>query len=165
VKGIEALVRWQHPTRGRVDPGRFIALTEETGLIVPIGRWILHEACAQAHRLDPRPDGPYVAVNVSAVQLHSPNLADDVTDALSASGLAPRRLLLELTWVFNMLLTRTIYSSLPVGITKFNINIYHNNYSASGAKKNRTQGVACNSEPQCRQGKGNNGLGQDIRPF
>jgi EAL domain-containing protein (putative c-di-GMP-specific phosphodiesterase class I) len=97
VKGIEALVRWQHPTRGRVEPGRFISLAEETGLIVPMGRWILREACAQAQRLDPRPEGPYVAVNVSAVQLHSPNLADDVTDALRASGLAPRRLLLELT--------------------------------------------------------------------
>jgi diguanylate cyclase (GGDEF)-like protein len=97
VKGIEALVRWQHPTRGRVEPGRFIALAEETGLIVPMGRWILREACAQAQSLDPRPDGPYVAVNISAVQLHSPNLADDVTDALRSSGLAPRRLLLELT--------------------------------------------------------------------
>ena len=97
VKGIEALVRWQHPTRGRIDPGRFITLAEETGLIVPIGRWILHEACTQGQRLDPSPDGPHIAVNVSAVQLHSPNLADDVTAALAVSGLAPQRLLLELT--------------------------------------------------------------------
>jgi len=72
-------------------------LAEETGLIVPIGRWILREACAQAQRLDPSADGPHIAVNVSAVQLHSPGLADDVTDALQASGLAPHRLLLELT--------------------------------------------------------------------
>jgi predicted signal transduction protein with EAL and GGDEF domain len=97
VKGIEALVRWQHPTRGRVDPGRFITLAEETGLIVPIGRWILREACAQAQMLDPSPDGPHIAVNISAVQLHSPHLADDVTDALALSGLPPQRLLLELT--------------------------------------------------------------------
>ena len=97
VKGIEALVRWQHPTKGRIDPGRFIALAEETGLIVPMGRWILREACAQAQTLDPRPDGPHIAVNVSAVQLHSPDLAADVTEALSTSGLAPQRLLLELT--------------------------------------------------------------------
>ena len=97
VKAIEALVRWQHPTRGRIEPGRFIMLAEETGLIVPIGRWILREACTQAQSLDPSADGPHIAVNVSAVQLHSPNLADDVTDALVASGLAPHRLLLELT--------------------------------------------------------------------
>ena len=97
VKGVEALVRWQHPTRGRIDPGRFITLAEETGLIVPIGRWILREACAQAQRLDSSPDGPHIAVNVSAVQLHSPDLAADVTDALVVSGLAPQRLLLELT--------------------------------------------------------------------
>ena len=97
VKGVEALVRWQHPTKGRVDPGRFIGLAEETGLIVPIGRWILSEACAQAQRLDPSPNGPQIAVNVSAVQLHSPDLADDVTQALRSSGLAPNRLLLELT--------------------------------------------------------------------
>jgi EAL domain-containing protein (putative c-di-GMP-specific phosphodiesterase class I) len=97
VKGIEALVRWQHPTRGRIEPGRFIALAEETGLIVPIGRWILREACAQAQHLDPTPDGPHIAVNISAVQLHSPHLAADVTDALLVSGLAPARLLLELT--------------------------------------------------------------------
>ena len=97
VKGVEALVRWQHPTKGRVDPGRFIALAEETGLIVPIGRWILSEACAQAQRLDPSPNGPHIAVNVSAVQLHSPDLPEDVTQALLSSGLAPNRLLLELT--------------------------------------------------------------------
>jgi EAL domain-containing protein (putative c-di-GMP-specific phosphodiesterase class I) len=97
VRGIEALVRWQHPTRGRVDPGRFIALAEETRQIIPIGRWILREACSQAQRLDPNPDGPHIAVNVSAVQLRSDALPDDVMDALVVSGLAPNRLLLELT--------------------------------------------------------------------
>jgi diguanylate cyclase (GGDEF)-like protein len=97
VRGIEALVRWQHPTRGRVDPGRFIALAEETRQIIPIGRWILREACSQAQRLDADPDGPHIAVNVSAVQLRSDDLPDDVMDALVVSGLAPNRLLLELT--------------------------------------------------------------------
>jgi diguanylate cyclase len=97
VSGIEALVRWQHPTKGRIDPGRFIGLAEESGLIVPIGRWILSEACRQAQELDPSPDGPRVAVNVSAVQLRSPDLEGDVREALRASGLAPGRLLLELT--------------------------------------------------------------------
>ncbi len=97
VSGIEALVRWQHPVKGRIEPNRFIGLAEETGLIVPIGRWILREACLQAQRLDPSADGPHVAVNVSAVQLRTPELILDVTDALTVSGLAPQRLLLELT--------------------------------------------------------------------
>lgn len=97
VSGIEALVRWQHPEKGRIDPGRFIGIAEETGLIVPIGRWILREACRQAQQLDPSESGPRVAVNVSAVQLRSPDLTGDVADALAASGLAPHRLLLELT--------------------------------------------------------------------
>jgi diguanylate cyclase (GGDEF)-like protein len=97
VRGIEALVRWQHPTRGRVEPGRFIALAEETQQIIPIGRWILREACTQAQSLDPNPNGPHIAVNVSAVQLRSDELPDDVMDALVVSGLAPSRLLLELT--------------------------------------------------------------------
>jgi diguanylate cyclase (GGDEF)-like protein len=97
VSGIEALVRWEHPTKGRIEPGRFIGIAEETGLIVPIGRWILREACRRAQQLDPSERGPRVAVNVSAVQLRSPDLFDDVTDALAVSGLAPNRLLLELT--------------------------------------------------------------------
>lgn len=97
VSGIEALLRWQHPVKGRIEPGRFIGLAEETGLIVPIGRWILREACIQAQRLDPSADGPHVAVNVSAVQLRTPELTLDVMDALTVSGLDPKRLLLELT--------------------------------------------------------------------
>ena len=97
VRIVEALVRWQHPTKGRIEPGRFIGLAEETGLIVPIGRWILAEACLHAQTLDPSLQGPRIAVNISAVQLQSPTLVDDVNEALRASGLAPTRLLLELT--------------------------------------------------------------------
>ncbi len=97
VSGIEALVRWQHPVKGRIDPNRFIGIAEETGLIVPIGRWILIEACVQAQQLDAAGTGPRVAVNVSAVQLRSADLTADVTEALAVSGLAPHRLLLELT--------------------------------------------------------------------
>ncbi len=95
--GFEALVRWMHPVRGRIDPGRFIGLAEETGLIVPFGRWILERACAQAMAISDDPDGPYMSVNVSAVQLRSTQLIRDVEAALASSGLAPQRLLLELT--------------------------------------------------------------------
>jgi EAL domain-containing protein (putative c-di-GMP-specific phosphodiesterase class I) len=95
--GIEALLRWDHPRRGRVEPMQFIPLAEETELIIPIGRWVLMEACRRAVELDPRPDGLEVAVNLSAVQLRHPGLVDDVQRALESAGLAPSRLILELT--------------------------------------------------------------------
>ncbi|MEY2401513.1 MAG: hypothetical protein QOJ08_1624, partial [Ilumatobacteraceae bacterium] len=95
--GVEALLRWDHPRRGRVEPMQFIPLAEETELIIPIGRWVLMEACRRAVELDPRPDGLEIAVNVSAVQLRDPGLVDDVQHALDRAGLAPSRLILELT--------------------------------------------------------------------
>jgi diguanylate cyclase (GGDEF)-like protein len=95
--GIEALLRWEHPRRLLVDPKQFIPLAEETELIVPIGRWVLMEACRCAVELDPRPDGLEIAVNVSAVQLRYPGLVDDVQRALAVTGLDASRLILELT--------------------------------------------------------------------
>ena len=95
--GVEALLRWDHPRRGRVEPMQFIPLAEETELIIPIGRWVLMEACRRAVELDPRPDGLEIAVNVSAIQLRDPGLVDDVQRALDSAGLAPSRLILELT--------------------------------------------------------------------
>ncbi len=95
--GVEALLRWEHPRRGRVEPMQFIPMAEETELIIPIGRWVLMEACRRAVELDPRPDGLEMAVNVSAVQLRQPGLVDDVIRALNSAGLAPSRLILELT--------------------------------------------------------------------
>ena len=70
--GVEALLRWDHPRRGRVEPMQFIPLAEETELIVPIGRWVLMEACRRAVELDPRPNGLEIAVNVSAVPTPPP---------------------------------------------------------------------------------------------
>jgi len=100
VRGVEALIRWNHPTRGYVMPDRFISLAEQTGQIVPIGRWVLGEACNQVMRW--RKDHPEtapksVAVNLSVRQLHDPRLLEDVADALSASGLEPEALTLEIT--------------------------------------------------------------------
>jgi diguanylate cyclase (GGDEF)-like protein len=95
IVGVEALVRWERPGHGMVSPGDFIPIAEETGLIVPIGKWVLHEACAQAKTFD---DGRLVIrVNVSARQLAEPGLADTVKEALAASGLPPERLVLEVT--------------------------------------------------------------------
>lgn len=95
--GIEALLRWEHPRRLLVDPKQFIPLAEETELIVPIGRWVLMEACRCAVELDSRPDGLEIAVNVSAVQLRYPGLVDDVQRTLAVTGLNASRLILELT--------------------------------------------------------------------
>jgi diguanylate cyclase len=90
--GLEALVRWEHPERGLVGPDKFIALAEETGLIVPIGTWVLHEACRLAARWP-----LVVRVNVSARQLAQDDLIDIVADALERTGTAPGDLCLEVT--------------------------------------------------------------------
>lgn len=92
--GFEALIRWNHPTSGRVNPGEFIALAEETGLIIPIGEWVIREAC---HHASTWPDDVSVAVNVSPKQFTATGLASTILQALSASGIAPQRLELEIT--------------------------------------------------------------------
>jgi diguanylate cyclase (GGDEF)-like protein len=94
VTSFEALLRWLHPTRGLVGPLEFIPLAEETGLIVPIGEWVLREACAQAARW---PEHVHVAVNLSPTQFRKGDLVTLVMSALSASGVAPHRLELEIT--------------------------------------------------------------------
>ncbi|KQV11198.1 diguanylate cyclase [Rhizobium sp. Root1203] len=92
--GFEALIRWNHPTRGRVPPMEFIPLAEEVGLIVDIGRWVLKQACSDATHW---PDSIKVAVNVSPIQFTHGNLPEDVSAALSASQLSPARLEVEIT--------------------------------------------------------------------
>jgi diguanylate cyclase (GGDEF)-like protein len=95
IVGVEALVRWVRPGHGMVSPADFIPIAEETGLIIPIGTWVLNEACRQASSFD---DGRLVIrVNVSARQLTEPGLAETVNAALTASGLPPERLCLEVT--------------------------------------------------------------------
>jgi EAL domain-containing protein (putative c-di-GMP-specific phosphodiesterase class I) len=94
VGSFEALIRWQHPLRGLVQPADFIPIAEETGLIVPIGRWALQEACRQAATW---PAEISVAVNVSAVQFGAGALGAQIDEALALSGLAPGRLELEVT--------------------------------------------------------------------
>jgi diguanylate cyclase (GGDEF)-like protein len=94
VAGCEALVRWQHPTRGLVLPGQFVPLAEEVGLIIPIGEWVLEQACRDAAGW---PEDVRIAVNVSVAQFRSPALFDAVDGALRRSGLAADRLSLEIT--------------------------------------------------------------------
>ncbi len=100
IVGMEALVRWEHPERGLLAPSEFLALAEETGLIVPIGRWVLKEACRQAKEWQQRyPKDPLLtmSVNHSAKQFRRPDLAEDVGAVLRESGLNPRGLTLEIT--------------------------------------------------------------------
>lgn len=94
VIGVEALLRWRHPERGLLAPGAFVRLAEETGLIAPIGAWVLSQACADAAHW---PDSIAVAVNLSATQLRDGTLAHGVTAALAAAGMRPGRLELEIT--------------------------------------------------------------------
>ena len=94
ISGFEALIRWNHPTRGMVSPAAFIPLAEEIGFIVPIGEWVIRQACATAAQW---PDDLRVAVNISAIQFRSPGLMQVIVGALAASGLAPTRLEIEIT--------------------------------------------------------------------
>ncbi len=94
ITSCEALVRWHHPQRGLIPPVEFIALAEETGLIVPIGEWVLTQACTEAVRW---PEHVMVSVNLSPAQFRSRNIVQTVRDALAKSGLPAKRLELEIT--------------------------------------------------------------------
>ncbi|HET9193610.1 MAG TPA: EAL domain-containing protein, partial [Vicinamibacterales bacterium] len=100
ILGFESLVRWRHPVLGMIAPLDFISIAERTGFIVPLGAWILREAClrlAEWHRSLPLRDDLSVSVNISSVQWNDPTLIDQIQQALHDSGLEPRRLVLELT--------------------------------------------------------------------
>ncbi len=92
--GFEALIRWNHPVRGRVSPMDFIPLAEEVGLVVDIGRWVLRQACSDAAKW---PEDIKIAVNVSAIQFSGNDLEKDVCEALASASLSPSRLELEIT--------------------------------------------------------------------
>lgn len=99
VFGAEALLRWRHPERGQIAPADFIPLAEETGLIVPIGDWVLRAACAQLARWNARPETAHlsVSVNISATQFLQPDFVQATIDTVTRSGARPARLKLELT--------------------------------------------------------------------
>jgi len=113
ITGVEALVRWQHPDLGLVSPLQFIPLAEETGLIVPLGEWVLHTACAQNRAWQGQGLTPMrVSVNLSGRQFQQQNLADRVARALDETGLAPSYLDLELTESILIHETETAISTL-----------------------------------------------------
>ncbi|MEK7668539.1 MAG: EAL domain-containing protein [Gemmatimonadota bacterium] len=99
IEAFEALARWEHPTRGLVPPAEFIALAEKMGLTIPLGRWVLQEACSTVRRLGDERRGqplPGVSVNLSAKQFHQPALAEQIRRALEDSGIPPHCLRLEI---------------------------------------------------------------------
>jgi diguanylate cyclase (GGDEF)-like protein len=100
IAGFEGLVRWQHPQRGLIGPAAFVPIAEEMGLIIPIGRWVLKEACRQMQEWQERFPGTRdltISVNLSGKQFAQARLVEDVSQALKESGLAPGRLRLEIT--------------------------------------------------------------------
>jgi diguanylate cyclase (GGDEF)-like protein len=100
IAGLEALVRWQHPERGLVAPGEFIEIAEENGAILPIGRWVLREACERAvswQREGLTPPALFLCVNVSAREIQQPGFVGSVEETLAWAGLEPSRLILEIT--------------------------------------------------------------------
>jgi diguanylate cyclase (GGDEF)-like protein/PAS domain S-box-containing protein len=111
ILGVEALVRWHHPKRGMIPPIQFIPVAEETGLIIPMGRWILETACREAvrlHELFPRSEPLTMSVNLSVRQLQSETLVSDVLAALKTTGLPASSLVLEITE--SLMLTDTDYA-------------------------------------------------------
>jgi diguanylate cyclase (GGDEF)-like protein len=96
--GLEALVRWHHPERGTMLPRAFVPVAEQTGLVVPFGRWVLETACRQGHLWQERyREAPVVSVNLSARQFLQPELVEDIARVLQSTGMAPDRLKLEIT--------------------------------------------------------------------
>ena len=94
ISGFEALIRWNHPEKGLISPATFIPLAEDIGFIVPLGEWVIRQACATAAHW---PDDLHVAINISAAQFRSPGLLQVIVGALATSGLQPTRLEIEIT--------------------------------------------------------------------
>ncbi len=115
--GFEALVRWNHPQRGIIAPDQFIEVAEESGLVVPMGRWVLDQALhtvAQWRRVLPRARSPYVSVNVSVRQFRTPGFVDQVRTSLAYAGVPPQALMLEITETLLMGDDEQIWADLAV---------------------------------------------------
>ena len=97
VTGVEALVRWEHPTRGLVPPAEFVPIAEETGLVVPLGEWVLEQSCRQLRAWDAVMPGLTVSVNLSGTQITQPDIVSRVAAILDNTGVEPHRVALEIT--------------------------------------------------------------------
>ena len=136
VVGLEALARWEHPERGLLDPANFISRAEETELIIPIGRWVMKEACRQLRSFQERyPDVEplTVSVNLSARQFRYPQLVEEVTEILAETGVDPQYLTLEITESVSMVnapATMQIFQSLKDLGVKLEIDDFGTGYSS-----------------------------------
>ena len=134
IVGMEALIRWQHPELGMVAPNRFISVAEDTGLIVPIGAWVMRSACAQNKAWQDAGLAPLrVAVNLSARQFSAPNLVAEMRQVLEQTGLAPSCLEIELTESLFMsdvtLAVETLHNMKALGV-KLSIDDFGTGYSS-----------------------------------
>jgi diguanylate cyclase (GGDEF)-like protein len=136
IVGVEALIRWNHPQYGRIEPGRFITLAEETGLIVPIGEWVLRTACAQNRAWrDAGLPALKMAVNLSARQLKHPEMVGRVLEIIAETGIAPSCLDLEITegiLIDNMEMNRQGLETLRQAGVQVSIDDFGTGYSSLG---------------------------------
>jgi diguanylate cyclase (GGDEF)-like protein len=138
VLGFEALIRWNHPLRGMLPPAEFIPISEESGLIIPIGAWVLQEACTQIRRwkqTHPSLQSIFVNVNVSGMQIVQPNFGEQVAQVLQSSGLSPSDLKLEITesvLVNNYQTSDTVFNQLEKLGVQIEIDDFGRGYSSLG---------------------------------
>lgn len=138
ITSAEALIRWRHPQRGLVPPGDFIELAEHNGLIVPIGHWVIRQACVAAAGWQRAGTPLRVAVNLSPLQLRDPDLVSQVLDALAATGLAPQWLELELTegaLMDDSVATRSVMQALHEAGVRLALDDFGTGYSSMGYLK------------------------------
>ena len=134
--GAEALMRWFHPVRGHISPAHFIPIAEALGLIVPMGEWVLREACQQIHHWPQYPAQGHISVNLSARQFSDPNLLQTVMHILAQTGLPPQQLELEITETTLMqdadlaqqILTQFQQSGIQIAIDDFGVGYSSFNY-------------------------------------
>jgi diguanylate cyclase (GGDEF)-like protein len=136
VAGFEALIRWNHPDHGLILPGLFIPIAEETGLILPIGRWVLHQACGQMsrwHLAHPEQRNLTINVNISSKQFAQADFVEQVQQALKESGLNPRALKLEITenaMISNLALAHDFFNRLCALGVQLEIDDFGTGYSS-----------------------------------
>ena len=178
IVGLEALLRWHHPERGMISPAEFVPAAEETGLIAPLGEWVIRQACADAAKW---PSHIKIAVNLSPAQFRSHKLAQVVIEALAAAAVAPSRLELEITEAILLghdrenpavleqvrgLGIKLIMDAFGVGYSSLNyLRLFRSTRSRSTAPSSTISPTAMTSHlPSCNRWRGSPGSSRCRRP-